>query len=76
MGDTAAMEATMEEATGDTTEEDMGDTTEGDMGDTTEAVGEEVIAATVAATEITVGAYGAVLMPEKLFRHSPVTKTI
>ncbi|KAF2605393.1 hypothetical protein F2Q70_00028186 [Brassica cretica] len=64
MGDTAAMEATMEEDT------------EEDMGDTTEAVGEEVIAATVAATEITVGAYGAVLMPEKLFRHSPVTKTI
>ena len=75
MGDTAAMEATTEEDTGDTTEEDMGDTTEA-VGDTTEAVWEEVIAATVAATEITVGAYGAVLMPEKLFRHSPVTKTI
>lgn len=53
MGDKAAMEATTEEETGDT----MGDTTEEDMGDTTEVVEEEVvIAATVAATEITVGA--------------------
>lgn len=57
IGDTAATEATTEEDTEDTTEEDTGDTTEEDMGDTTEAVEEEVvIAATVAATEITVGA--------------------
>lgn len=60
-------EVTTEE---DTTEED---TTEEDTMEE-EAV-EEVIAATAAATEVTVAAQGVAHMPAKLFRHSLATKS-